>query len=225
MNSCCQLLDIITSIATAITALVGLVLGFIGVKLSAISLKETANVRKEVTSQDFKLKQAKLMADLVNRINTYEFQIVSNYNYKSIFGTANLVGLTKLSDSKYIEYIDKEMPVSYSKDMIFDIFDGYDLNAYMPSSIAILLTQFSRDYIRELEDEQYDERKDHFYICNPNTIERHYIEMYNPDSIYANVPSLVNHIEKLLDEINEWFMLNNGMKPNLIPINNLEIQK
>lgn len=223
MNSCCQLLDIITSIATAITALVGLVLGFIGVKLSAISLKETANVRKEVTSQDFKLKQAKLMADLVNRINTYEFQIVSNYNYKSIFGTANLVGLTELSDSKYIEYIDREMPISYSKDMNFDIFDGYDLNAYMPSSIAILLTQFSRDYIRELEDEQYDERKDHFYICNPNTTGRNYIKMYNPDSIYANVPSLVNHIEKLLDEINEWFMLNNGMKPNLIPINNLEI--
>ena len=113
MNNCCQFLDIITSIATSITAIIGLVLGYKGVKLSAKSLKETANVHKEVISQDFKLEQAKLMAELVNRINTYEFQIVSNNNYKSIFGTANLVGLTMLSDSKYIEYIDSEMPISY----------------------------------------------------------------------------------------------------------------
>lgn len=225
MNSCCQLLDIITAIATTITAIVGLVLGYKGVKLSAISLKETANVRKEVTSQDFKLKQAKLMADLVNRINTYEFQIVSNYNYKSIFGTANLVGLTELSDSKYIEYIDREMPISYSKDMIFDIFDGYDVNAYMPSSIAVLITQFRRDYNKELEDEKYDEKKDYFYICNPNIIERYHIKMYNPYSIYANVPSLVNHIKKVLYEINEWFMQNNGMEVNLILKNNLETQE
>lgn len=225
MNSCCQLLDIITAIATTITAIVGLVLGYKGVKLSAISLKETANVRKEVTSQDFKLKQAKLMADLVNRINTYEFQIVSNYNYKSIFGTANLVGLTELSDSKYIEYIDREMPISYSKDMIFDIFDGYDVNAYMPSSIAVLITQFRRDYNKELEDEKYDEKKDYFYICNPNIIERYHIKMYNPCSIYANVPSLVNHIKKVLYEINEWFMQNNGMEVNLILKNNLETQE
>ncbi len=224
MNNCCQLIDIITGIATSITAIVSLVLGYKGVKLSAISLKETATVRKEVTSQNFKLKQAKLMADLVNRINTYEFQIVSSYNNKSIFGTANLVGLTELSNNKYIEYIDSQMPISYSKDMVFDIFDGYDLNAYMPSAIAILLTQFNRDYNKELVDEKYYEKNNHFYISIPNITERHHVKMYNPCSIYANVPSLVNQIKQLLSEINKWFMENNGMKVNLLLKNNLELQ-
>ena len=223
MNNCCQFLDIITSIATSITAIVGLVLGYKGVKLSAESLKETAKVRNEVVSQDFKLKQAKLMTDLVNRINTYEFQIVSNYNNKSILGTANLVGLTELSDSKYIEYIDSEMPISYSKDMIFDIFDGYDVNAYMPSSIAVLITQFRRDFNKELEDVKYYEKKEHFYICNPNITERHHIKMFNPCSVYANVPSFVSHIKKLIDGINEWYIQNYGMKPNLISKNNLDL--
>ena len=95
----------------------------------------------------------------------------------------------------------------------------------MPSSIAVLITQFRRDYNKELEDEKYDEKKDYFYICNPNIIERYHIKMYNPCSIYANVPSLVNHIKKVLYEINEWFMQNNGMEVNLILKNNLETQE
>lgn len=206
-----------------IVTLVGIVLAFISIFLSYQGLKMAKEVKEDIGKQQYRLEQAKIMAELVSIMNKYTFQIISNYNYKSVIGTANLAGLTVLGGKEYQDYINNQLPVSYPKDMIFDIFEGLEINAYMPESIAKLLSQFNRDYMLEIQNTKSKDT-DYFFIKKSNDTEISSITVYMPCGAYASIQSFINHIEKLLDSMNDWYLKNNGAKPNLIMIENLKKQ-
>ena len=206
-----------------IVALVGIILAFASILLSYQGLKIATEVKEDIGKQQYRLEQAKIMAELVNKMNKYSFQIISNYNYKGVMGTANLAGLTALGGKEFQDYINIQLPISYPNDMIFDIFEGLEINAYMPESIAILLSQFNRDYMLEIQDSISD-KTNCFVIKKMNDTEISSITVHVSCGVYASIQSFINHIEKLLDSINDWYLKNNGAKPNLIMIENLKKQ-
>jgi len=199
-----------------LVSLAGIVLAFVSIVLSYKGLTAVTEVKEDLGMQQFKTEQMTIMAQLVGKINSYLFHVISCNNNKSVQGVSNLVGFAQLNRNEYNGYINFKLPILYPYDMLFDFFEGFEDCAYMPHEVAVVLSGFNRDYVYEKEASEMGDK--YFFIKEMGDTEISAKTMYTMHGIYTSVEAFIENIELLVNAIDNWYMKNNSIKPNIVPI-------
>ena len=211
---CSKMCKYVTTNTDSIIAGVSILLGFISVILSYFAIKATHKVHKEVGLQQYKIKQQEVVAQLIERINNYEFCVClkeckeGNVKLVSVY-CVNLLGLLNLNNElqdKYPQFCSGSFGISQSEYLGF-----YQNDAYIPPSIAKSLQLLGRDVWsnKEIKIDKAGITIDHY----PETNADYYTL---PIHRYDSWKSFVKIVDNVISSINDWFKENNFAEPNIL---------
>lgn len=211
---CFNICKYVTTNTDSIIAGVSILLGFISVILSYFAIKATHKVHKEVGLQQYKIKQQEEVAQLIERINNYEFWVClkeckeDNVELVSVYNV-NLCGLLRLNNElqeMYPQFCSGFFGITQSENFGF-----YQNNAYMPPQIAKSLQLLERNVWNstEITKDKKGITIDHYPKTNA--------DLYTlPIQKYDSWKSFVEKVDIVISSINSWFKDNNYVKPNII---------
>lgn len=185
-------------------------LAFIGVIVSAIALIEACIVRKEVVSQQFKIKQQEEMAQFVYMLNIKVYYIQfrtyhSGAQDSLVDAYMNLKGMTtSLKDKKgdFIKYGDGLL--SYVGESPIDSLTPYWGNPYLPTFVSKSITN-----IMSCINVSQDNNKSEHYVRVLNTGKEPWVpskEIYlNSKSLNCTLNTFVHNVSSLITSCEKWY--------------------